>query len=378
MLLQNHGVFTIGNDGARGGEGGGDVRGRRPQRAHRPAARRAAADRSRPTSTPCYDRYQNEYGQRRAGPTEQDDQTSDSLDRPPDRTGEIWFLTGSQDLYGAETLRQVEAQSRGVAERLGCAPGRSTSALVWKPVLTESAAIRRACLDANGDDRCIGVIAWMHTFSPAKMWIHGLDELRKPLLHLHTQANEALPWSTIDMDFMNLNQAAHGDREFAHVQTRLGVARKTVAGHVGDPEVGGRVGTWVRAARRRRMRCAPCAWPASATTCATSPSPRATRSRPSTASACRSTPTASTTSSRPSTQSTTARSTRSSTTYLDRYDVAAELRPGGERADVAARTRPASRPACASSSTTAASARSRPTSRTSAACASSPAWPCSD
>ena len=90
-------------------------------------------------------------------------------------------------------------------------------------MLTGSPAIRRACLDANGDDRCFGVIAWMHTFSPAKMWIHGLDELRKPLLHLHTQANEALPWSTIDMDFMNLNQAAHGDREFAHVATRLGV-----------------------------------------------------------------------------------------------------------------------------------------------------------
>jgi L-arabinose isomerase len=119
---------------------------------------------------------------------------------------------------------------------------------VWKPVLTGSDAIRRACLDANGDDACIGVITWMHTFSPAKMWIHGLDALQKPLLHLHTQANEALPWSSIDMDFMNLNQAAHGDREFAHVQTRLGVARTTVAGHVSDERVLARVAAWVRAA----------------------------------------------------------------------------------------------------------------------------------
>jgi L-arabinose isomerase len=166
-------------------------------------------------------------------------------------TAEIWFLTGSQELYGPETLAQVESQSRGIVDRLARALGPTTT-LVWKPVLTNSTAIRRACLDANGDDRCLGLIAWMHTFSPAKMWIHGLDELRKPLLHLHTQANEALPWSTIDMDFMNLNQAAHGDREFAHVQTRLGVARKTVAGHVNDPEVARRVATWVSAATGAR------------------------------------------------------------------------------------------------------------------------------
>ena len=114
-------------------------------------------------------------------------------------------------------------------------------------MLIDSATIRHVCLDANRDDRCIGVIAWMHTFSPAKMWIQGLDELRKPLLHLHTQANESLPWSEIDMDFMNLNQAAHGDREFAHVQTRLGVARKTVAGHVSDPDVSAADPHWIRA-----------------------------------------------------------------------------------------------------------------------------------
>ena len=160
--------------------------------------------------------------------------------------GEIWFFTGSQELYGPDTLRQVETQSRGIADQLAAALPPSVT-LVCPPVLTGSTAIRRACLDANGDDGCIGVVAWMHTFSPAKMWIQGLDELRKPLLHLHTQANESLPWSTIDMEFMNLNQAAHGDREFAHVQTRLGVARKTVAGHIRDPAVICRIITWVRA-----------------------------------------------------------------------------------------------------------------------------------
>ncbi|MEU7267663.1 L-arabinose isomerase [Streptomyces albidoflavus] len=167
---------------------------------------------------------------------------------PPE--SEIWFLTGSQSLYGEETLAQVTAQSREICRTLAertSLPAR----LVWKPVLADAAAIRRICLDAEADDSCAGLVAWMHTFSPAKMWISGLDALRKPLLHLHTQANQALPWSTIDMDFMNLNQAAHGDREFGHVQTRLGVARKTVAGHVADPAVGARVESWARAAAGR-------------------------------------------------------------------------------------------------------------------------------
>ncbi|MEU8248765.1 L-arabinose isomerase [Nonomuraea sp. NPDC048916] len=153
----------------------------------------------------------------------------------------IWFLTGSQGLYGEDTLRQVAEQSRRIAETLPVP-------VVWKPVLTDAAAIRRIMLEASADDSCAGVIAWMHTFSPAKMWIAGLDALRKPLLHLHTQANVELPWSTIDMDFMNLNQAAHGDREFGHIQTRLGVARKTVAGHVSDPYVVERILAWARAA----------------------------------------------------------------------------------------------------------------------------------
>ena len=115
-------------------------------------------------------------------------------------------------------------------------------------MLKESDSIKRMALEANSADNVVGVIAWMHTFSPAKMWIHGLDALRKPLLHLHTQANERLPWADIDMDFMNLNQAAHGDREFGYVQSRLGVQRKTVAGHVSDPAVVEGVATWARAA----------------------------------------------------------------------------------------------------------------------------------
>lgn len=157
----------------------------------------------------------------------------------------IWFLTGSQGLYGEATLRQVAEQSRAIAAELPVP-------LTWQPVLTDAAAIRRVMLEANADDQCSGVIAWMHTFSPAKMWIAGLDTLRKPLLHLHTQANVALPWSSIDMDFMNLNQAAHGDREFGHIQTRLGVARKTVAGHVSDPAVAARISAWARATEGAR------------------------------------------------------------------------------------------------------------------------------
>jgi len=160
---------------------------------------------------------------------------------------EIWFLTGSQDLYGEDTLRQVAEQSQTIA-RLLDESGEVPAKVVWKPVLKSAEAIRRMALEANAADQCLGVVAWMHTFSPAKMWIAGLDALRTPLLHLHTQANVELPWSEIDFDFMNLNQAAHGDREFGYIQTRLGVARKTVVGHVSNPAVRQRVGTWVRAA----------------------------------------------------------------------------------------------------------------------------------
>jgi L-arabinose isomerase len=163
---------------------------------------------------------------------------------------EVWFLTGSQGLYGPDTLRQVAAQSQQIARVLADRADLGVR-VVWTPVLTDAAAIRRACLDANSQDNCVGVIAWMHTFSPAKMWIAGLDALAKPLLHLHTQVNVDLPWATIDMDFMNLNQAAHGDREFGYIQTRLGVTRTTVAGHVSNPAVIARIGTWARAALGR-------------------------------------------------------------------------------------------------------------------------------
>ncbi|NYE21458.1 L-arabinose isomerase [Microbacterium immunditiarum] len=157
---------------------------------------------------------------------------------------EVWFVTGSQTLYGEETLRQVADQSRQVADGFAGLP----VTVVWKPVLTDPDGIRRLALDANARDDVIGVIAWMHTFSPAKMWIAGLEALQKPLLHLHTQANVELPWADIDFDFMNLNQAAHGDREFGYIQTRLGVARKTVVGHVSNPDVLRQVEDWQRAA----------------------------------------------------------------------------------------------------------------------------------
>jgi L-arabinose isomerase len=166
---------------------------------------------------------------------------------PEAKKAQVWFVTGSQELYGPQTLAQVAEQSRSISDYLS-RNGQLPAEVVWKPVLTGAAAIRACLDDANREPNCIGVIAWMHTFSPAKMWISGLDLLRKPLLHLHTQVNAALPWSTIDMDFMNLNQAAHGDREFGYVQTRLGVPRKTVAGHVSDPSVVARIDHWARAA----------------------------------------------------------------------------------------------------------------------------------
>ena len=160
---------------------------------------------------------------------------------------EIWFLTGSQDLYGEEALARVADQSRQVAAWLDDADAVPVP-IVWKPVLKDRDAIRAAMLAANADDACIGVIAWMHTFSPAKMWIAGIDALDEPLLQLHTQYSERLPWSTIDMDYMNLNQAAHGDREFGYLLTRLGRRRKVVVGHAAHPATRNKIGTWARAA----------------------------------------------------------------------------------------------------------------------------------
>jgi len=156
---------------------------------------------------------------------------------------QIWFLTGSQDLYGPETLEQVAQQSKEVVAKIS----QDLSApveIVWKPTLKNAANIKQAMLDASSDPDCVGVITWMHTFSPAKMWIQGLDLLRKPLLHLHTQANQSLPWATIDMDFMNLNQAAHGDREYAHAVARVALPRKIVVGDPGSPNVRDRLDAW--------------------------------------------------------------------------------------------------------------------------------------
>jgi L-arabinose isomerase len=166
---------------------------------------------------------------------------------PDLKTKSVWLLTGSQDLYGAETLRQVAEQSQQVATSLATADTIPVT-IEWKPVLKSSDAIRRAMIEANSDDSVIGVITWMHTFSPSKMWIHGLGVLAKPLLHLHTQANEALPWDKIDFDFMNLNQAAHGDREHGYILSRLNLPRKTVVGHVSNPAVITQVANWTRAA----------------------------------------------------------------------------------------------------------------------------------
>ena len=160
---------------------------------------------------------------------------------------EVWFLTGSQDMYGEETLRQVAENSKKIAAGLDASDGIPVR-IVWKPVVKNPEAILAAFVEASASPNCVGVIAWMHTFSPARMWIAGLQAMRKPLLHLHTQFNRDLPWGEIDMDFMNLNQAAHGDREFAHMESRLGMRRKTVAGHWQDPAVVARIATWTRAA----------------------------------------------------------------------------------------------------------------------------------
>jgi L-arabinose isomerase len=160
---------------------------------------------------------------------------------------EVWLAVGSQDLYGEAVLAEVDANAREVAGSLD-ADVAIPVRVVAKPVLRDSASIRALCLEANADPSCIGVVVWMHTFSPARMWIAGLTALTKPMLHLHTQYRRDLPWAEIDMDFMNLHQSAHGDREFAHLATRIGKRRKTIAGHWRDPVVVERIATWCRAA----------------------------------------------------------------------------------------------------------------------------------
>lgn len=163
-------------------------------------------------------------------------------------SSEIWFVTGSQHLYGPETLEQVTANSRQVARALDSA-GQIPVTVVTKPILTEPEMIYNLCQEANSDRNCAGIILWMHTFSPAKMWVRGLTCLTKPVCHLHTQFNRDLPWDSIDMDFMNLNQAAHGDREAGHLHTRIGLKRKVVVGHWSDAEVLERLGAWSRVTR---------------------------------------------------------------------------------------------------------------------------------
>ena len=158
---------------------------------------------------------------------------------------ELWLLTGSQHLYGDDTLQSVARNSQQIAESLDRS-GAMPAKVVWKPILTGPDAIEQVCLAANADPACAGVITWMHTFSPAKMWIAGLTRLQKPLAHLHTQFNRELPWAEIDMDFMNLNQSAHGDREYGFIGARLRLNRKIVVGHWQDEDVVEELASWGR------------------------------------------------------------------------------------------------------------------------------------
>jgi L-arabinose isomerase len=160
---------------------------------------------------------------------------------------EAWFITGSQDLYGPQTLKQVAVNSQEIVKGLN---GSTTNPvkIVYKPVVTTPDEITRVCMDADSSPDCIGLITWMHTFSPAKMWIGGFGSLKKPFLHLHTQFNRDIPWVDIDMDFMNLNQSAHGDREFGFIGSRMRKERKVVVGHWQDPEVASSIELWLRVA----------------------------------------------------------------------------------------------------------------------------------
>ena len=163
------------------------------------------------------------------------------------RDYKFWFCTGSQDLYGEECLRKVEEHSRMIVEKLN-ASGDLPFEIVWKPTMITNEVIRKTFNEANMDENCAGVITWMHTFSPAKSWILGLQEYRKPLCHLHTQFHEEIPYDTIDMDFMNENQSAHGDREFGHIVSRMGIERKVIVGHWSDTKVRKRLASWMRTA----------------------------------------------------------------------------------------------------------------------------------
>lgn len=158
---------------------------------------------------------------------------------------EVWFVTGAQLLYGGDAVKSVDAHSNAMVEGLNKS-GALPIKVVYKGTVNSSAEISQTLGAANGDNKCVGVITWMHTFSPAKMWIHGLKDYKKPLLHLHTQFNKEIPWAEIDMDFMNLNQSAHGDREFGHIVSRMRKNRKVVVGHWEDPKVHERIAVWMR------------------------------------------------------------------------------------------------------------------------------------
>jgi L-arabinose isomerase len=160
---------------------------------------------------------------------------------------EVWFVTGSQHLYGEEALKQVAQHAQAIADALHKSAQMPVS-IVFKPTVKTTEEIHHVCSDANTSKNCIGIIAWMHTFSPAKMWIGGLKILQKPLLHLHTQFNRDIPWSEIDMDFMNLNQSAHGDREFGFLVSRMRRNRKVVVGHWQDEQVISQISGWARVA----------------------------------------------------------------------------------------------------------------------------------
>ena len=163
---------------------------------------------------------------------------------------EVWFVTGSQHLYGEETLKQVDTDSKKIAKYLNDS-AKISCTVVFKPVVTTPEKITDICVKANTSPKCVGLITWMHTFSPAKMWIAGLSILKKPFVHLHTQFNRDIPWKSIDMDFMNLNQSAHGGREFGFICSRMRKNRKVVVGHWQDQEVVAKLDIWMRAA---------CAW----------------------------------------------------------------------------------------------------------------------
>ena len=163
------------------------------------------------------------------------------------KTFEVWLVTGSQHLYGPETLQQVADHAQKIADTLNKAKSIPVR-IIFKPVVKTPEEIYSICSAANTSKECIGIVAWMHTFSPAKMWINGLKILQKPLCHLHTQFNRDIPWNSIDMDFMNLNQSAHGDREFGFIMSRMRIERKVIVGHWQDTTVHQQLNMWCRAA----------------------------------------------------------------------------------------------------------------------------------